>query len=543
MIETTLWQWNIPEHFNIGDACTRHAKGPLKDKTAITIEDAKSGIRSLSYAELNTHTNCFAGVLSRLDLLAGERVLIRLPNTIEYPVCFLGILKVGAIAVPSSHMLTTEELSYLAKDAGVRILITEASTFADIANSLSDIPTLKHVILINDVAFKETPKTLSSAIQCHFYDVLMASSTPIANSAPTLAEDPAYLVYTSGTTGYPKGVLHAHRALIGRTPSGKYWFNFQAENERILHTGKFNWTYVLGTGLMDPLYHGHSVVLYEGPNEPSIWIDLIARHQCTTFIGVPTIYRQILQKTDFTHNDTPTLRHCMSAGEHLSGEILDAWQMRFRQCVYEALGMSECSYYLSQHPNLSNNPSIPVKAGSAGKPQPGHNIALLDGKGNPVKDNEEGMMSIPLDDPGLFLEYWQLPEETASSRKQGYFLTGDYAKRDEDGYLWFMGRRDDIINSFGYRISPHEIERVLKMHPDIADAVAIEEVIDDNKCIVTACVILHEHKSVSEDKIINYCTKHLARYKVPKKVRFLSNFPRTRNGKILRKDIRLAPEN
>jgi acetyl-CoA synthetase len=221
----------------------------------------------------------------------------------------------------------------------------------------------------------------------------------------------------------------------------------------------------------------------------------------------------------------------MCAGEHLSSEMQTAWTERFGYPIYEALGMSECSYYLSQHPGIN------IKPGAAGKPQPGHDIALIDEDSQPVKNHEEGMIAIPLNDPGLFLEYWRRPEETTNSRRNGYFLTGDYAKRDDEGYFWFLGRRDDIINSFGYRISPHEIERVLKNHPEIADAVAIQETVEQDKNIVTACVILKPNVTVTETDIITYCHEHLAKYKVPKKVRWMVSFPRTRNGKVIRKAL------
>lgn len=287
--------------------------------------------------------------------------------------------------------------------------------------------------------------------------------TECVSAHPTLADDPAYLVYTSGTTGYPKGVLHAHRALIGRGPASTYWFKFSDDvQDRIMHSGKFNWTYVLGSGLMDPLYLGKTVIVHEGKNDAQKWLDLIKKHSATIFIGVPTIYRQLLQKTQATKADIPSVRHYMSAGEHLSDEVLTQWHERFGLDIYEAVGMSEFSYYLSQ------SVFRPIRPGSAGFPQPGHKVQLL----NPetlesVKAGEEGMICIPLDDPGVFLRYWNLDEETAKYKHDGYFFTGDYAKYDEDGYIWFLGRKDDIIKSFGYRVSPYEIERVYKSHPAV----------------------------------------------------------------------------
>jgi acetyl-CoA synthetase len=226
----------------------------------------------------------------------------------------------------------------------------------------------------------------------------------------------------------------------------------------------------------------------------------------------------------------------MCAGEHLSDEMLNAWKQRFKLEIYEAIGMSECSYYLSQHVGRA------IRAGSAGFPQPGHHIELLDDNMQPVEDEQEGMLCIGLNDPGLFLEYWNLPSITEASRRSHYFLTGDYARRDKDGYFWFLGRKDDIINSFGFRISPHEIERVIKTHPQIADCVALEETAEKDKNLVVIYVITKDEQVINTSLLIDFATQHLAVYKVPKKVYVVTNFPRTANGKIMRKQLAAKQE-
>jgi acyl-coenzyme A synthetase/AMP-(fatty) acid ligase len=328
-------------------------------------------------------------------------------------------------------------------------------------------------------------------------------------------------------------VLHAHRALIGREPASQYWFNFDASSQdRIMHSGKFNWTYVLGSGLMDPLYLGKTVIVHEGKNDADLWTRLIAKHSATIFVGVPTIYRQIIQKSKAVQADVPSLRHCMSAGEHLSDEVLQQWRERFGRDIYEAVGMSEFSYYLSQ------SVFRPIRAGSAGFPQPGHAIKLL----NPetleeVAQGEEGMISVPESDPGLFLRYWNLDEETAKYKHDGWFFSGDYARYDEDGYIWFLGRKDDIIKSFGYRVSPYEIERVYKSHPAVADCAAVGEELEKDKLLVVTYVILQPNSEVTADELLAFGKQHLAAYKTPKTVYLTKDFPRTKNGKILRKDI------
>lgn len=530
--------WNIPEYFNIAEACVDLNDRPqLSDKTAFIVENEDASSDFIDYQSLNCRVRQFASALQALSVGPASRVLIRLPNCIDYPVVFLGALYAGCIAVPSSTLLTMDEVQYLAKDSDAELLVVCDSMLDQLGDLLSRESSIKQVLVVKTGEERPVlPILPSTAIQ--WLDILIGAHSPAKESAFTRADDPAYLVYTSGTTGYPKGVLHAHRALIGRVPASHFWFDFNEGGDRILHSGKFNWTYVLGTALMDPLFQGKTVIVYEGTGSPELWPSLIAKHQCSIFIGVPTIYRQILQKTDFADKDVPSLKHCMCAGEHLSDEILSHWQGRFGVEIFEALGMSECSYYLSHPPGRS------LKPGSAGLPQPGHNVLLLDASANPVAEGEEGMLCIPESDPGLFIEYWKLKDETAKSRSQGFFMTGDFARQDHEGYLWFLGRKDDIINSFGYRISPIEVERVLKSHEAVIDSVVMQECVGKDKEIVSAFVILDkawekacEARTDQIEHITSYAKAHLAAYKVPKMVRIVSEFPRTRNGKVLRKEL------
>ncbi len=544
------WTWHVPEFFNIGVACTdAHLGTDIENRIAMIVEDDHLGTVSITYATLAERTSQFAQLLRKRGVLAGDRVLIRLPNSIDYPTAFLGAMKAGCIAVPTSTLLTPDEVLYLAKDSGAKVLVMDKAMWPQMAERVCNAENLNLVLLSG-----EGQQTLASPLTSapapalapagklnvlDVVDLAPALREITAWSAPyaTHANDPAYLVYTSGTTGYPKGVLHAHRALIGREPASKYWFNFDDKQvDRILHSGKFNWTYVLGSGLMDPLYLGKTVIVHEGKNDANCWTRLIAKHGATIFIGVPTIYRQIVQKTTTTKADVPTLRFCMSAGEHLSDDMLTAWRTRFGMDIFEAVGMSEFSYYLSQSIHR------PIRAGSAGFAQPGHDIQLLNPDTmQPVSPGEEGMIAIPEADPGLFLRYWNLDAETAKYKHDGYFFTGDYAKIDIEGYLWFLGRRDDIIKSFGYRVSPYEVERVLKSHPAVADCACVGEEIEKDKLIVAAYVILNlglqPDQRVSADELLKFGQQHLAAYKAPKRIYLAKDFPRTKNGKILRRDI------
>lgn len=523
----------IPEYFNIGVACTRpHVKEHRPGATAIIV-DTNGQTEQCTYEVLNLRSNQAANVFQSMEASAGERIMLCLPNCMAFPEAFFGILKLGAIAVPCSALLSPDELDYLAQDSGAHILVTTLAHWQKLQSLEMPRHQIRHLILIDSAS--DISISTTETLSVHHWQSLREAASPAFKPCKTKAQDPAYLVYTSGTTGYPKGVLHAHRALLGRLPAAHEWFAYQTEPEhrdRILHSGKFNWTYVLGTALMDPLFQGKSVVVYEGKVTPDTWPDLIAKYQCTIFIGVPSLYRQILQKSQANAEQVPSLRHCMCAGEHLSEELFHGWLTRFGLTIYEAIGMSECSYYLSQHADRK------VKPGSAGFVQSGHQVSLLDEDLLPVTDEQEGMLCIHRDDPGLFLRYWKQEHATEEVFKEEYFLTGDYAVRDKEGYYWFHGRKDDLINSFGYRISPHEIERALKNHPDIADCVALEETLNKDKRLVVACLILKDESKFNSQELNDYALQHLAQYKVPKKFYLMASFPKTSNGKVLRKALR-----
>jgi len=237
------WEWSIPTHFNIGVACTdKHLNTPAAQAIAMIVEDDAQGTSQITFEQLAQRTDRFAQLLRNLDVEVGDRVLIRLPNCLDYPTALLGAMKRGAIAVPTSTLLTPEEVAYLARDSGAAVLVTDKAAWPQLQDHLLDLPNLKHVFLsgTGEFAIHTTLNVSDLETQLSAIDVCL----PVHLTA---ADDPAYLVYTSGTTGYPKGVLHAHRALIGREPASKYWFNFSTDanvQDRIMHSGKFNWTYV-----------------------------------------------------------------------------------------------------------------------------------------------------------------------------------------------------------------------------------------------------------------------------------------------------------
>ncbi|MGB0671634.1 MAG: AMP-binding protein, partial [Rhodospirillales bacterium] len=353
---------------------------------------------------------------------------------------------------------------------------------------------------------------------------------PIGDFADTGADDLAYIIYTSGSSGHPKGVAHAHRAAFARRMMWRGWYGLGAD-DLILHAGAFNWTYTLGTGVLDPWAAGAASLIYAGPRDPSVWPRLIETFGATIFAAAPGVYRQLL-KSDADLSGLTSLRHGLSAGEAMADSVERAWVERTGKPVYEALGMTECSTF------LSSSPDNPGRAGHAGRPQQGRRVALLplDGGDTPVPLGEAGVISIHRSDPGLMKGYWNLANETAEALRGDWFLTGDLGVMDADGYVRYEGRSDDQMNAQGYRVAPQEVEAALMQHPAITGAAAVALPVRDDLSLIAAFLTV-DGEVPTDDDLARHCAEHLAAYKIPKIFRVLDELPHTPNGKLMRKAL------
>jgi len=505
-----------PSQFNIARYCLAPAPPRAADKTAmIVVHDAQQDQSEYwTYGEIDIAVRRIAAGIREQGLPDGARIMIRMGNTSDYALLYFGILAAGYIALPSSAQLTISEARFLLEDSGASAIAVSDEL------DLGDVPKGVAVWGPGEVA----------ALKGH---------DPQDGFADTAAEDPAFLVYTSGTSGTPKGVLHAHRSVWGRRPMYQGWYGISAE-DRLLHAGAFNWTYTLGVGLTDPWANGATSILYNGPKDVGIWPKLIQDHRATIVAAVPTLYRQILKHCDFGAFDLSSLRHGLTAGEPLPLPVAKEWQDKTGTELYEALGMSECSTY------VSCSPDIPIKPGSPGKPQVGRKISILprDGGTEPLAMGEVGMLAVHRSDPGLMLHYWNRPGEDDEVFRGDWFVGGDLAEMDEDGYVWFHGRGDDVMTSMGYRVSPAEVEAALADHLDIAEVAVTEIEVKDGVRIITAFVVPQEAREIDLDSILAHGAKKLAPYKRPRQVLVLKALPRTGNGKLQRnklKDLATAP--
>lgn len=484
-----------PDPFNLAeDVLAAGLAAP--DRIALQIL-RPAGAERWSHARLRAAVlGTGAGLLAR-GLAPGDRVLMRLGNTADFPVLFLGAIAAGLVPVPTSAQLTVPEVTALA--AALRPALVVAAE--DVARPAGDWP-------------------LATEAELRGWHALPPCD--IDRGAPDRL---AYMVFTSGTTGRPRAVMHAHRAIRARRMMWDGWYGLTPA-DRVLHAGAFNWTYTLGTGLMDPWAAGATALIPAAGVTPEALPLLLKRFDATIFAAAPGVYRQLLRGV---LPGMPKLRHGLSAGEKLPEATRAAWVQVTGTPVYEAFGMSEISTF------LSGSPSRPAPAGALGYPQAGRRVAILDPEGRPVPRGTPGTIAVGRDDPGLFLGYLDAPDETAARFAGDWFLTGDMGVMAGDGAIAYLGRGDDMMNAGGYRVSPLEVEAAMAAHPAIEDCAAVEVQVKADASVIALAYV---GGPVTAGELASFAADRLARYKQPRLWRRVDALPRGANGKLLRAVLR-----
>ncbi len=491
---------------NLARAClAAWAEDPdARDRPAFTFVDADGVDHTWSYGEAwETVQRVGRGLLAR-GLTPGDRVLVRVPHSPDYAFAFFGANAAGLVPIPASPQLTEEEAHFLVADSEAAGLVATADL---------------RLVEYRGIAVDD--------------DAGLAALDGPGPLPATRAEDPAFLIYTSGTTSRPKGVLHAQRAILARAAVREGWHGF-GPDDVTLHAGTLNWSYTLVVGLMDAWLAGAHAVLAGGPSDPHRWPALMERLGVTVFASVPTVFRQMLKYAQPESRDLSSLRHVLCAGEPLAPALREEWRVRVGTEMYECLGMTEVSTY------ISSGPATPVRAGSPGRPQPGRRVAILPVEGDsthPLPPGETGLLAVHRSDPGLMLGYWRRPDEEAAVYRGEWFVGGDLAAMDADGYVWFHGRADDTIKSFGYRLSPVEIEAVMASAPGVSEVAVVGLEVEAQKTLVAACVVPRPGEAPDVESLRAHAAAHLASYKRPHEYRFFDTLPRTRNGKLLRRAL------
>lgn len=486
-----------PAPFNLA-AHVLAAGGAQPDRIALQIL-RPTGAERWSYARLIAAVRGAATGLLALGLVPGDRVLLRLGNTPDFPVAFLGAIAAGLVPVPTSTQLTRPEITAMAARIAPRLVIAADG----VPCPEGDYPVL--------------PAARLAAM----------ADLPPADWHMAAPDRPAYVIFTSGTTGVPAAVVHGHRAIWARRMMHRDWEGLTPA-DRILHAGAFNWTYTLGTGLMDPWTLGATALIPAAGVMPDQLALLLKRFDATIFAAAPGVIRQMLRGAVPA---LPRLRHGLAAGESLLPGLRDQWQATTGTDLHEALGMSECSTFVSGAPGRA------APRGCIGWAQPGRRIAVL-GADGPLPRDQAGELAVARDDPGLMLEYLNAPSETAARFRGDWFLTGDQVVMRADGAISYLGRADDQMNPGGYRVSPVEVEAALAGLPGVQDLAVAEVEIKPGTRVI--CGFYTADQDLDPATLSEYAAPRLARYRQPRLWQRLESLPRNANGKLNRRALPAA---
>ena len=507
----------IPARLNIaGELIDQIPERGFADRTAFLWDDGL-----LTFDTFADRVNRLAHGFAQNAIKAGVPVLVRMHNCHEFAITVLALIKVGALPVLQNSLLGEEEVDYVVEHSGAKAAVSLESLATPLRNLAGKFPLGIFVARgeVNDRSFESLIED--------------APSEPYP-TADTSSEDPAFFVYTSGTTGRPKGIVHAHRWIIALGDSNAYRLP-PLEGDLAYATGEWSFISALGHNVMFPLRNGVTGVILEGRSSPENVLRTIQEHRVTLMYSVATVYRRILAMDDVEKQfDLSSLRGCNATGEALEAATWQEFKERIGCEIWEHYGVSEMQMVLGQ------GPLQPVRPGSIGVPIPGTDVAVLDEDYNGIPAGQPGHFLIRSDNPGFFLGYHRDPEKTAEVVHDGWYHTGDLAWQDEDGFFWIAGRSDDCFKSRGIFISPYEIENVLRQHPAIAEACIVPLADKEIGNRIRAVCVLKEGAKRSEhtaEEIRLSVRERIAPYKAPHVVEFVDALPKSPVGKVLRREL------
>ncbi len=521
------FRWRIPGRFNIGVAVSDRWAATEPDRTALLAHRTEGEPERLSYGELAARSNALANALRAGGVSRGDRVALLLPQCFEAAIAHIAIYKLGAIAVPLALLFGVEALEYRLNAAGVKAVVTNDAGRAKLAGIRARLPQLETLVSVDGAA--------AGALDFHR---LVADHPPRFEAEDTGPDDPALMIFTSGTTGPPKGALHGHRVLLGHLPGVQMPHEFLPQPGDLLWTpADWAWAGGLLNVLLPGLYLGVPVVAGRAERfEPEAALALMEKMKVRNAFIPPTALRMLKSATGIARRFDLRLRSIGSGGESLGRETYDWARAELGLTINEFYGQTECNLVLASCGALGVS-----RGGAIGKPVPGHAVAVIDEDGRRVKAGEPGQIAVRRPDPVMFLEYWQNPDATAKKFIGDWMTTGDQGIEDADGYIHFFGRDDDVITSAGYRIGPGEIEDCLTGHPAVALAAAVGKPDPLRTEIVKAYVVLRDGVAPSAtlaDEIRQWVRERLSAHEYPREVEFVESMPLTTTGKVIRRIFR-----
>ena len=515
-------RWEVPDRYNIAaDVCDKHPR----DKLAMVWEDWQGAEREVSFGELQDTSNRFANVLEANGVERGDRVATLLPSLPETAAVFLGTYKRGAILLSMSVLYGDEGIQHRLRDSGAKALVTDAANRHRIPAGMVE----RLFVLGDDEDGEAADLDLAAELE---------RASDRYEHADTAADDPAQLYYSSGTTGLAKGILHAHRYLLAHE---EFEFCHDVRDGELFH-GMGEWAWAAGIApLLGPWRYGATALVYarKGGFDPEEQLRFLAKHGVQGMFTTPTALRAMTGLADAgSHYPLPELRNVCSAGEPLNPEVIRWFREQYDLTVLDYYGLTE------SYPLCGNFPTVEVREGSMGRPMPGWDVAILDEDEQPLPSGERGEICLRArTNPHYPLGYWNRDEDTKEVFGGDWFHTKDAAEIDEDGYVWYAGRADDVIISAGYRIGPFEVESACVEHPAVREAAAVASPDPRRGDVVKAFIVLAEGHEPSDDtagEIKRFVRERHSAYAYPREIEFVDDLPKTLTGKIRRIELREA---
>ena len=521
------FQWRLPERFNIGVAVSDAWASREPKRSALIEYRGDESPLHLSFGELAQQSNAFANALKAKGVGRGDRVALLLPQCFETAIAHVAIYKLGAIAVPLALLFGVEALEYRLQTAGVKVIVTNAVGLAKVSRIQARLPGLDLIVSVDG----------GEGVAQGFHK-LIADAPSDFTAVDTTPDDPAMMIFTSGTTGPPKGALHGHRVLLGHLPGLQMAYEFMPQPDDLMWTpADWAWAGGLLNALLPSLFVGVPVVCARFEKfDPEAALLLIERMKVRNAFIPPTALRMLKSVPDIPNRFRHVLRSVGSAGESLGRETWEWAEGALGLPINEFYGQTECNAVIASSAVIGVS-----RPGTIGKSVPGHTVAIIDGDGRRMPAGEAGQIAVARPDPVMFLEYWDSPEATAKKFVGDWMTTGDQGIMDADGYIQFFGRDDDVITSAGYRIGPGEIEDCLVGHPSVALAAAVGKPDALRTEIVKAYVVLKDGVQPDDAlkaEISAFVRERLSAHEYPREVEFVDSMPLTTTGKVIRRIFR-----